>query len=127
MSWWFHPPDNLDPASGGHTPYTCDYWPALWRSRLPQLRNLALQPSAALPGSGPASTNANGRSRSRLQEASGSHDVISPVEASEEGHDQGTKAVSLHGRCRPRLSLLLNTRGRHQLMLLRGWHRRQLA
>lgn len=129
MSWWFHPPDNLDPASGGLKPYTCDYWPALWRSRLPQLRSLALQPAAALPGSRPASTDANRRcSHSWLAEASGSYDVISPVEASEEGHGQAADAaVPMPGRCRPRLSIPLNTRGRHQLMLMRGWHRRQLA
>ena len=36
FSYWFHPPDNLRPE-GLQRPYTSDFWPALWATRLPQL------------------------------------------------------------------------------------------
>lgn len=38
FSYWFHPPDNLDSATGCAAPYTSGFWPALWAARLPRLR-----------------------------------------------------------------------------------------
>lgn len=46
FSYWFHPPDNSSPdASGLARPYTSQFWPAIWATRVAQLRLSALSDS----------------------------------------------------------------------------------
>lgn len=36
LNYWFHPPDNLVPATGSQTPaaYVSSFWPAWWNDRV---------------------------------------------------------------------------------------------
>lgn len=115
FSYWFHPPDNLSPdVVGFGKPYTSGFWPALWATRLPQLRSA---PAMGQNGGELARANDTPHSNpaaAQWAKASTAADrpVLSPISV----------PISKQWR-RPRHWLAACGRRRHQFMLMH--HRRR--